>query len=139
MSNAAIIAATSAATTAAAAAAAARARQEEEDMTKYGANDLEGWEFKIVRSSMGKFSNYQTVQQLCQEESQAGWEMVEKFDNYRIRFKRKIEHRNNDHILQFDPYRTTMGRSGDVTKIMLGVGLTVLLLGVLLTAFFMTR
>jgi hypothetical protein len=65
MANAAIMAAT----TVAATAAAAKAREEEEDLTKYSPNDLEGWEFKIVRSNFGRFSNYQHVQQLCQEEA----------------------------------------------------------------------
>ena len=36
-------------------------------------------------------------------------ELVEKFDNNRIRFKRKIERRNRDQTLGFDPYRTTVG------------------------------
>ncbi len=69
----------SAATTVAALAAAraARDRQEEEDMTGYNKDDLDGWEFKIVRSNMGKFKDYQKVQTLCREEAKAGWEMLE--------------------------------------------------------------
>jgi hypothetical protein len=57
MSNpAAFTAATAGATAATAAAAAARRmRAEEEDMTSYGAEDLEGWEFKIVRSTGRSF------------------------------------------------------------------------------------
>jgi len=98
--------------TAAIAAAAARKRreqQEEESMTQYSAQDLEGFEFKIVRSITGRFSNYDAVQKLCAEEARAGWEMVEKFDNDRIRFKRRIERRNQDKSLDFDPYRTRVG------------------------------
>jgi hypothetical protein len=97
---------------AAAAAAAAKKRreqQEEESMTQYSAQDLDGFEFKIVRSVMGRFSNYEAVQKLCAEEARAGWEMVEKFDNDRIRFKRRIERRNQDKSLSFDPYRTSVG------------------------------
>jgi len=42
----------------AAMAAAARRRQEEEEkMTNYNKEDLEGWEFKIVRSNIGRFRN----------------------------------------------------------------------------------
>ena len=58
---------------AAAAAAAAKRRQEqqeEEEMTKYTEGDLkEGWEFKIVRSAMGAFSNPATLQDLIEEEA----------------------------------------------------------------------
>ena len=78
-------------------------------MTQYSAQDLEGFEFKIVRSITGRFSNYDAVQKLCAEEARAGWEMVEKFDNDRIRFKRRIERRNQDKSLDFDPYRTRVG------------------------------
>ena len=60
-------------------------------MTGYRAEDLEGWEFKIVRSTLERFSNYEAEQKLCQEEAQSGWEMIEKYDNGRIRFKRRIE------------------------------------------------
>lgn len=110
----------------AAAAAAEKARKEEEELTKYNQEDLDGWEFKIFRSSMGKFKNYEFIKTLCEQEAKAGWEMVEKFDNYRIRFKRNIEHRINDRHLGFDPYRITIGvNKGLVIGIILGV--TVLL------------
>ncbi len=99
---------------AAAAAAAARAarlkrEQEEEDMTRYSNDDLEGWEFKIVRANTRRFKDYREVQRVCQDEAKVGWEMVEKFDDSRIRFKRRIEHRANDHLLDGDPYRTQVG------------------------------
>jgi len=50
-------------------AAAAKRRQEEEEesMSAYNSDDLNGWEFKIVRSVFGRFSNYQAVQKICQE------------------------------------------------------------------------
>ncbi len=95
----------------AAAARAAKLREEEERMTKYNMDDLKGWEFKIVRSNTGKFKKYKFIQQLCQEEARAGWEMVEKFDNNRIRFKRPVEKRQGDRHLDIDPYRTTVGMS----------------------------
>ena len=99
----------SAGAAAAAAAAAARRREEEESLTPYNKDDLEGWEFKIVRSNFGRFSSYDIVQKLCQDEARAGWEMVEKFDNERIRFKRRIDKRSGDRQLDFNPYRTTIG------------------------------
>ncbi len=135
MSNPAIFAATTVATTAAAAAAAEQMRQEEENMTGYNKEDLDGWEFKIVRSAMQKFKNREVLQQLCQEEAQAGWEMVEKFDNSRIRFKRRVERRSNDHLVTIDPYRTRMSGDGSGTTIAIIIGVCVMILGGLLFAF----
>jgi len=76
-----------------AAAAAAKRRQmllaEEEDMTQYTQDDLSNdWEFKIVRSSTAVFRNPKALNKLLEEEAQAGWIMLEKLDDSRIRFKR---------------------------------------------------
>jgi len=91
---------TSAATTVAAAAAAAerkrRLQKEEEQMTRYRTEELEGWEFKIVRAATRKFRRPEVLQRVCEEEARAGWEMLEKFDDSRIRFKRRIDHRAED-------------------------------------------
>ena len=114
----------------AAMAAAARRRQEEEEkMTNYNKEDLEGWEFKIVRSNIGQFRNYKRVQEVCAEEAKAGWELVEKFDDNRIRFKRRIEKRSNDQFLNTDPYRTTVGlKDGAIAGIiLLAVGVAIAL------------
>ena len=83
--------------------------EEEEIMTAYKKDDLEGWEFKIMRSYTGRFKDNKFVQQVCQEEAKAGWEMLEKFDDFRIRFKRRIDNRHNDQFLKIDPYRTSVG------------------------------
>jgi hypothetical protein len=89
-------------------AAAVKQRQmrKEEKMSAYGKNDLEGWEFKIVRSSFGSFRNPERLEKLCREEARAGWEMLEKFDDYRIRFKRRTDKRAMDQFAEIDPYRT---------------------------------
>ncbi len=121
----------STAAVAAAAAATRRMRQEEEDMTGYSKDDLDGWEFKIVRANTRKFRDYKAVQQICDEEAKAGWEMVEKFDDARIRFKRNVEKRSGDRHLEVDPYRTRVG----MTEVAIGliVGLSVALtLGIVL-------
>jgi len=113
------------------AAAAARKRaqmekeEEEQSMATYNSQDLNGWEFKIVRSAFGRFSNYEAVQRVCREEAETGWELVEKFDSYRLRFKRRVERRSNDHLARLDPYRTSPGFSGSSLS-------TVLLTGVIL-------
>jgi hypothetical protein len=109
----------------AAAARAARLRKEEEELTPYNAEDLDGWEFKIVRSVTQGFKGVEAVRRLCEEESHAGWEMVEKFDDSRIRFKRRLEMRSRDQYLgpgAVDPYRTTAGMSeGRLVLVVLGV------------------
>ena len=89
---------------AAAVAAAAAARRamllEEEQMTTYGSDDLaHDWEFKIVRANTGAFRNTASLNRLLQEEARAGWIMLEKFDNSRIRFKRPRQARSNDSTL----------------------------------------
>lgn len=78
-------------------------------MTGYSTEDLNGWEFKIIRSAFGAFRNPDKVRRLLEEESRAGWELLEKFDDQRIRLKRKVEKRKNDSTLGYDAYRTSYG------------------------------
>ena len=87
-------------------------------------------EFKIMRSLTGKFKDNKFVQKLCREEARAGWEMLEKFDDYRIRFKRRTDNRPNDQFLKFDPYRTSVG-FGSGQRAVLAIGVAALLVGVL--------
>lgn len=103
----------------------ARHRKEEEIMTKYSSEDLDGWEFKIVRASTRRFKNREQVKQLCDEEAKAGWEMVEKFDDYRIRFKRRVEHRSRDQYLDIDPYRSEIGttQAGIVVAVLIAIAI----------------
>jgi predicted alpha/beta-hydrolase family hydrolase len=109
---------------AAAAAAAARIRalhEEEERLTAYSPDDLaKGWEFKIVRANTAAFRKSEVMQQVCDEEARTGWELVEKFDDSRLRFKRPTSARNNPSPTGLDPYRTTYGMSqGKLTTIIL--------------------
>jgi hypothetical protein len=99
-----------AAAAAAAAEMARRRRQEEEEMTPYTPQDLnEGWEFKILRSATKVFKRPEFLRQTLEEEAKAGWQLVEKFDDDRIRLKRPPSARANDASLDFDPYRTYVG------------------------------
>ena len=101
----------------AAAAAAARRRrmmlaEEEEDMARYTQDDLgNDWEFKIVRSESGAFRKPEVLRQLIEEEARAGWVMLEKFDDRRVRFKRPRGARTRDALLPpgVDAYRTRYG------------------------------
>ena len=110
---------------AAAAAAARRAMEEEEEsMTPYSREELaEDWEFKIVRSNTGVFGKPATFERLIEEEARAGWQLVEKFDNSRVRFKRRATARKHDAQLppDVDPYRTHFGMSeGAFVLVLLG-------------------
>jgi len=81
-------------------------------MTNYSTQDLAGeWEFKIVRANTGVFRNPAELDKLVKEEALAGWVMLEKFDNSRVRFKRQVGARQNDYRLPqgVDPYRTHYG------------------------------
>lgn len=99
----------------AAAAAAAQLQalyEEEERLTNYSADDLsQGWEFKIVRANTRAFIKPEVFQQVCAEEAESGWQLVEKFDDSRLRFKRPAAARNKISSTGIDPYRTTFGMS----------------------------
>ena len=78
-------------------------------MTPYGAKDLDGWEFKILRSATGRFRDPYWQRAVLEEESRAGWALVEKFDNFRVRLKRPVSAREHDSALGIDPYRIWVG------------------------------
>jgi hypothetical protein len=130
--------------TAATSAAAAEKRQrmmraEEEDMAQYTQDDLRNdWEFKIVRSETGAFRRPEVLQRLVEEEAQAGWVMVEKFDDMRVRFKRPRSARASDAYLPqgVDPYRTHYGTSFARPAVILGL---VLMLGLAAAGVFVAR
>ena len=133
------VGATTAATAAAAAAAAARMRKEEEEMTPYTKKDLtEGWEFKILRSTTNAFKHPEKMKTALEEEARAGWVLVEKFDEGRIRLKRPAGAKESDANLDFDPYRTRVGVSENkivllILLVIAGV-IGVVVLGVVLLA-----
>ena len=91
-----------------------RMQEEEERMTPYTNTDLsEQWEFKIVRSITNDFKKPGIFRQILEEEALSGWELLEKLDDGRIRFKRPISSRKRDEMLPegVDPYRTRYGLS----------------------------
>ncbi|MBN2226657.1 MAG: hypothetical protein JW763_04780 [candidate division Zixibacteria bacterium] len=109
-----------------------RMEEQEEKMTTYDKNDLQGWEFKIVRSAFGAFRNPEKVRRLCEEEARTGWEMLEKFDDSRIRFKRRTDRRSSDQYLEksVDPYRTGYSSGGSAPAIIIGA-IVALFVGIL--------
>jgi hypothetical protein len=91
-----------------------KSHKEEESMSGYGQEDLaQGWEFKIIRAGSRQFHKPDVLAAVLEEEALAGWELVEKFDDQRIRFKRSVSARSRDGLLPagFDPYRTQYGIS----------------------------
>lgn len=71
---------------AAAAAEAARLRREEEESSHHVRFGPE-WEFKILRSAMARFGRRDRLEAALREEGAAGWQLVEKLDNARIRLE----------------------------------------------------
>ena len=105
--------------------------KEEQEMTGYGTQDMDGWEFKIVRSISGRFKNPDTIRKICEEEARSGWEMLEKFDDSRIRFKRRVDKRRSDGQQGVDPYRTQYGLGEGRLAIAIILGI-VLAIGIVL-------
>jgi hypothetical protein len=116
--------------TAAAAAAAEQQRQmrqEEEELMSYHAGELsQDWEFKILRSTTSAFWDPGRLQRVLEEEAQAGWTLVEKFDDSRVRLKRPASARALDGKLEFDPYRICIG----VTPVKFALGIVGLMLSI---------
>ena len=99
-----------------AAAAANQARQqllqEEEELTHYSERDLsEDWEFKIVRSGTAAFRKPEEFAKLLEEEARFGWVLLEKLDDARVRFKRRVGSRPRLPLGEHegDPYRSVYG------------------------------
>ena len=95
------------------------------------------FEYKIIGSITNAFRTPAFFQQTLQEEAQAGWELVEKLDDGRVRLRRSIDCRSNDAHLNQDPYRTRIGMSevnlvfvilGSVFGTLAAIGLVVLFL-----------
>lgn len=61
-----------------------------------------------MHSTFGAFRSLEALHELTEEENQAGWEVAEKADEYRVRFKRPKQVRRNDPMLpnSINPYRT---------------------------------
>lgn len=94
-----------------------RKKLEEEELTTYRKEDLEqGWEYKILRSALGEFGKPEVFSRAVETERMGGWELVEKFDDERVRFRRPIAARTKDTMLPagYDPYRTRHGMSEGV-------------------------
>ena len=102
-------------------------------MARYTQDDLNNdWEFKIVRSESGAFRKSEVLKKLIEEEARAGWVMLEKFDDRRIRFKRSRRARTRDALLPpgVDAYRTRYGSPTAQYAVLATMGLVALGVGV---------
>jgi hypothetical protein len=92
---------------------------------------LVGWEFKILRSTQESFRDPLVFKQVLEEEAIAGWILLEKLDDRRLRFKRPIAMREvlRSDLLPIDPYRTTYDPASPWKRVaIVAVSLTLLLL-----------
>ena len=67
---------------------------------------MDNTEYKIITSNTPMFSSTDNLKTIL---DQAGWDLVEKLDNYKIRLCRDKSARDSDDSCQIDPYRTTVG------------------------------
>ena len=73
-------------------------------------------EYKVIQSLTPMFSDTAKMHEILDEEAKAGWRLLAKEDNYRLKLQRDISNRANDANLDLDAYRTTVGVSSTVTK-----------------------
>lgn len=90
-------------------------------------------EYKVIQATTPHFAKSQNISAVMSEEEKAGWRLLEKCDNYKLRLQRDISHRANDKNLGIDPYRTQVGINN---AIIYGIT-TVLTLAVVYTIFTM--
>ena len=132
---------TSSATIAAAAEQARRRLwQEEEELTPYSERDLsEDWEFKIVRSGSAAFRKPEEFAKLLEQEARFGWVLLEKLDDGRVRFKRRVGSGSRLPLGEHegDPYRSVYGmvqsrQAAIIVLVAIAVSVGIMFLAVLL-------
>lgn len=72
-------------------------------------------EFKILQAQTPLFAKSSKMHEILEEEARAGWQLLEKQDNYRIKLQRDVSFRANDKNLDIDAYRSTVGVSSTIT------------------------
>lgn len=83
-------------------------------------------EYKTIQCHTPIFADTNKMHKVLAEEAEAGWQLLAKEDNHKIKVQRDITHRENDKNLDFDAYRSTIGVSSIVTY----VGTTLLTLAI---------
>ena len=80
-------------------------------MTAPDAGEAGPYEYKIIRSATATFKKPAALRAALEEEARADWELLEKFDDARVRLRRHVRWREKDADLAQDPYRTRVGIS----------------------------
>lgn len=70
---------------------------------------MDNREYKVITSNTPLFGNTAKMKKILDEEAQAGWDLEEKLDSFKIRVSRSKSARDNDHNCPIDPYRTNVG------------------------------
>ena len=105
-----------------------RRAEEEERLTPYSAEDLaDSWQFKIVQ---GHFRDPAWVHAVIQEQAHYGWIFLEKFDDSRIRFKRRASEAARDVMRGGNPYSTRSAVATGGCQFLLAAGLLITALAV---------
>ena len=103
-------------------------------MTLLNSDPSGATEYKILRSATGAFKNPAKFRRALEEEARAGWELMEKLDNSRVRLRRSVAWRQKDGELAQDPYRTSFGLSETAFGLwiaLVALGAAALLIGVI--------
>lgn len=92
------------------------------------------WEYKIVRAQRDLFRNPKIFEKLCKEEAIAGWVMIEKLDDRRVRFRRPHNYQfsPSETISAIDPYRCFYGSTFDFASLLTGLAF---LMAIILPAY----
>src|SRR5262245_38288972 len=79
--------------------------EEEEEMSPLDPGEASRYEYKIIRSATGAFKNPTGFREVLEDEARAGWELLEKLSDHRVRLRRHVKWREKDASLSQDPYR----------------------------------
>lgn len=74
-------------------------------------------EYKTIQAQTPLFTDSKKMHDVLETEAKAGWQLLWKEDNYKLKLQREISHRDNDKNLAFDAYRSTVGVSSTVTYV----------------------
>ncbi len=81
--------------------------QQQEEGAIVSHHDPSKYEFKILRTTrFFSFGNKNRLEQVEKEQAKFGWTLIERFDDYRLRFVRPISERKKDVNRVGDPYES---------------------------------
>jgi hypothetical protein len=74
-------------------------------------------EYKTLQAQTPLFADSKKMHEVLELEAKAGWQLLWKEDNYKLKLQREVSNRENDKSLDFDAYRSTVGVSSVVTYV----------------------